>query len=450
MSHVIIDRTGGGKNKSSPNREKFMKRSTDALKKAVKEYIINDGDIKSISDGKSKNIKINNKTLSEPEIVYDSDVNDYDAVAPGNKSFERGDTISKPSKRGGKGRGKGGSNTSETLEDEYYFTLTHQEFLDIFFGDLELPDLIKKSLLEEPNYELRPAGFTTDGPPSRLDLRKTMLNSLRRSFSVNSSIQNDIDELEERMKSNDLSDVEKQVILAKLKELVSQQQNIPFLQELDLRYRKYEPRPIPSTKAVMFCVMDVSYSMSEWHKEMAKRFFMMLYLFLTKEYENVELVFVKHHHEAFEVSEQDFFYSRSSGGTVVSKALQLVLDIINKRYDNTLFNIYVCQISDGDDYGASDEYVAICDVMDKLMPKLQYFAYIEVEQNSMQSGLTTPIHVISSQSKKHSVLMEMYKSISQGYKKLNIRKVTSPKGIYSVFRSLFTKKNKGSVNEQAA
>ena len=127
---------------------------------------------------------------------------------------------------------------------------------------------------------------------------------------------------------------------------------IPFIDPLDVRYRRFERVPKPNTEAVMFCLMDVSGSMTEAMKDLAKRFFMLLHVFLIRRYRHVDVVFIRHTSTAEEVDEETFFYSRETGGTVVSTALEKMLEIARARYSTDRWNIYGAQASDGDNYGA--------------------------------------------------------------------------------------------------
>ena len=110
----------------------------------------------------------------------------------------------------------------------------------------------------------------------------------------------------------------------------------------------------------MFCLMDVSGSMDEERKDIAKRFFILLYLFLTRNYERIEVVFIRHHTIAKEVDEDEFFHSRESGGTVVSSALKLMQEIIRERYPLTEWNIYAAQASDGDNWDDDSSSAITC------------------------------------------------------------------------------------------
>lgn len=435
MTHIIIDRTVENKNKSSTNRAKFTRRASERIKEAVKDYISNDADIKSISDNKSKKVKVAGKTLKEPQITLDR-FRDRRQVVIGNKDFVVGDTVPKPKSSDAAGNTGG---PSDSDEDDFYFNLTHKEFLDIFFEGLELPDLVKKQLLDEADYIAHRAGYTSSGSPARLDLRKTLVNSFKRAFAVDGSIQTRIEELEKELETVETEE-EAENIRLELEELRESAASIPFLEERDLRYRHIEMVPQPVTKAVMFCILDVSGSMTSWHKETAKRFFMILYLFLTKQYENVEIVFIKHHHEAFEVSEHDFFYSRENGGTIVSKALELTHKIIKTRYPTALYNSYVCQMSDGDNWEEDGELAELNEHMSNILPLVQYFAFVDVKSSY-------PFSLFSvGSSGSPTTLMKQYVSIRDGnYEyadKFALRSINDTSDVYQVFRSLFEKYTK--------
>jgi uncharacterized sporulation protein YeaH/YhbH (DUF444 family) len=133
---------------------------------------------------------------------------------------------------------------------------------------------------------------------------------------------------------------------------------IPFIDPIDIRYRRFESIPKPVAQAVMFCLMDVSGSMSEHMKDMAKRFYMLLYVFLKRRCRHVEIVFIRHTDRAEEVDEHTFFYGPASGGTLVSSALQAMHEIVRSRFRPSDWNIYAAQASDGDNSTADGEAVA--------------------------------------------------------------------------------------------
>jgi len=199
---------------------------------------------------------------------------------------------------------------------------------------------------------------------------------------------------------------------------------VPFLDDTDICYRRRERIETPITQAVMFCILDVSGSMGPWEKEMAKRFFMLLYLFLSCNYSKVDIVFIRHHHTAQEVEEEEFFRSRENGGTVVSSALSLMADIVEKRYPVERWNIYGCQASDGDDY--TDDLPVVYDVMKKrVMPLVQYYAYIEVD------------------ARDQSELWSVYRDLHEAYDHFAMTRITAAADIYPVFRKLFERRREG-------
>jgi len=195
---------------------------------------------------------------------------------------------------------------------------------------------------------------------------------------------------------------------------------VPFIDTFDLRYNNFIQRPIPSTQAVMFCIMDVSGSMDQATKDMAKRFYLLLYLFLTRSYKNVEVVFIRHHTQAKEVDEQEFFYSPETGGTIVSSALRLMKDIIDSRYPAEQWNIYAAQASDGDNW--ADDSPLCRELLEKeLMPLVRYYAYIEITHRAHQS------------------LWQEYQALGQQFPHFAMEHIREVADIYPVFRDLFKK-----------
>jgi uncharacterized sporulation protein YeaH/YhbH (DUF444 family) len=198
---------------------------------------------------------------------------------------------------------------------------------------------------------------------------------------------------------------------------------IPFLDPVDLRYSNRVKTPKPSSQAVMFCVMDVSGSMDQVKKDAAKRFFILLYLFLERAYEKIEVVFIRHHTQATEVNEDEFFNSRESGGTVVSSALHLLNKIITERYASNSWNVYVAQASDGDNWD-NDSITCRELMIEKIMPLVRYFSYVEITEGEPQN------------------LWHEYARICDVHKNFAMQKIASPSDIYPVFRELFKKQVK--------
>jgi len=162
--------------------------------------------------------------------------------------------------------------------------------------------------------------------------------------------------------------------------------------------------------------------MDEAKKDTAKRFFILLYLFLTRSYEKIELVFIRHHTTALEVDEQEFFNSRESGGTVVSSAINLLQEILTQRYPTSEWNAYVAQASDGDNWD-NDSVTCRQILIDKILPLVQYFAYVEITDGEPQN------------------LWREYEQVASYHTHFAMRKIEDPADIYPVFRDLFKKQN---------
>jgi uncharacterized sporulation protein YeaH/YhbH (DUF444 family) len=418
MSVNIVDRRNSTKGKSSENRQRLLKRVEGQIKKALPD-IVKNTNVKDLTSSKEK-VNIPIKGINEPQFTYDKDTGDKKHVHPGNKEYTEGDLIKKP-KGGGKGSGQGkGSNDPATTEDEFTISISREEFLDYFFSDLELPDLVKKHLNSLVDFKQKRAGYSNYGNPSRLNITKSYKNSMARRMALGMYFDKKIKDIEDKLKGN-LTDDERTILEAELDKLKKMKIGVSFMEEVDLQYNNFEQVAIPVTSAVMFCVMDVSGSMGEKEKDISKRFFMLLYMFLTKQYERIELVFIRHHTSAKEVTEEEFFNSKESGGTVVISALELMAKIIRERYSEN-WNIYAAQASDGDVWDRSDaeDCAKILDL--DILNKVQYMIYIEICRNI------------------EGDLWNNYKVISNKRRNFEIGKINEVSEIWKVFQDFFKKK----------
>lgn len=405
----FIDRRQNSKSKSTINRQRFIRRFKQQIKSAVAESI-NKRSITDINQGEK--IIIPKKDLSEPSFGYGKG-GVREVILPGNKEFTAGDKIKRPKTVDG-GTGSEASDKGEGIDD-FIFELTKDEFLDLFFEDLALPDLVKTKLASEPTYEQVKAGFSTVGTPPNIHLIRSLKNAIARRRVFSGAYKKKIDKLESELNDEKENNKNKKLKIEKLKNKIK---SIPFIDNFDIRYNNRMKQKKMTTQAVMFCVMDVSGSMDETKKEIAKRFFILLYLFLTKSYQKITIVFIRHHTTAKEVDEQEFFYSRETGGTVVSSALELVHKIIVERFPTTDWNIYVAQASDGDNWNADSPKCRDI-LVDKIMPYVQHYAYVEI----------LPRH--------HQSLWQSYIAVKETYKNFAIRNITDITDIYPVFHDLF-------------
>ena len=413
----IIDRRQNPKGKSSENRQRFLKRVEDQIKKALPD-IVNGSGIKDVTSS-SERVKVPIKDISEPQFTYDKYSGNKRTIHPGNKEWSKGDKIRKEESGSGS-RGKKGSKESAPQEDEFTISISREEFLDYFFKDLELPDMIKKHLNTIVDWKRKRAGFSNWGNPSRLNVVKSFKNSMARRMALGVFFDKKIKGVEDKLKTEKDELVRKE-LEKELDKLKKMKLSVSFMEEIDLQYNNFEKFAVPTTCAVMFCIMDVSGSMGEKEKDISKRFFMLLYMFLTKQYEKIDIVFIRHHTEAFEVKEEEFFNSRESGGTVVIPALELMDKIITERY-NKDWNIYAAQASDGDVWDRSDANSCYMLLNEKLLNKIQYMIYIQVCRDY------------------EGDLWDNYKSLSKSRSNFEIGKINEVGEIWKVFQDFFKKK----------
>lgn len=418
MSH-LIDRRLNGKNKSAVNRARFIRRYKTQLKRAVSDAV-NGRSITDIDSGEK--VGIPSRDISEP-VFHHGPGGTREMVHPGNKDFLPGDRIQRPESGAGGGSGKGKAGNSGQGEDDFVFELSREEFMDLLFEDLELPRLVRNQLMGTTEFKSVRAGYATDGSPSNIDVVRSLKGGIARRTALGGPHRARIRELEEELAALLAAGVEETdprvvEIREEIDQLKTRIAALPFIDTFDLRYQSFVKQPEPTSKAVMLCIMDVSGSMDQVRKNLAKRFFILLYLFLQRNYDKIDLVFVRHHTIAQEVNEQEFFYSRETGGTVVSSALHLAYDILRERYDPSVWNIYAAQASDGDNW---DSDSALCRdlLINRLMPLMRYYAYVEI----------TP--------RQHQSLWYAYQEVKAAHPHFAMEEIGGPADIYPVFRELF-------------
>lgn len=417
----IIDRRLNSKNKNTVNRQRFLQRYRKQIKKAVSKAIGK----RSITDmDRGEDVSIPRDDVNEPVFSHGPGGR-RDFVLTGNKEFTTGDRIPRPPQSQGGGAGEGEASDSGEGDDDFVFQISQEEFLEFMFEDLALPNMVKRQLADSREFKTVRAGFSEAGSPSQLNVVRSLKSAHARKIALGAKNRRKRKELRAELEAfaEPLSDQEllrKQEILDEIEVLSRKINAIPYIDEFDLKYNLTVKLPQPSPKAVMFCLMDVSGSMTEEIKDTAKRFFFLLYLFLRRNYEKIELVFIRHHNTASEVNEHDFFYSRETGGTVVSSALELMDEVIQDRYSPTQWNIYAAQASDGDNWqGDTEKCVDLLN--NKILPCVQHYSYIEIGKRPPQE------------------LWYSYKEIQGGVfgDRFDLKAVQDNTQIYPVFRQLF-------------
>ncbi len=426
----IVDRRLNSKNKSLVNRERFLKRYQKQIRRAVSDAVSR----RTITDmEQGESITIPRRDISEPGFHHGQG-GKRDIVHPGNKEFVTGERIPRPPNGGSGGSGSGkASGDGEGMED-FVFQISQEEFLEYLFEDLALPNMVKRQLLSTDSFEYHRAGVSEVGNPAQINVMRSMRSAQGRRIALRGKerrrrreILAALEALNQGVDSPDIAE-QRALLKAELTQLNVKIHAIPWLDDFDLKYNLKVKIPKPSPKAVMFCVMDVSGSMTQDIKDTAKRFFFLLYLFLKKNYEKIEVVFIRHHTQAQEVDENTFFYARETGGTVVSSALHLMGDIIEERYSPSQWNIYVAQASDGDNWHEDNQRCHDA-LINTVLPFVQYYTYIEIGDRDPQG------------------LWYLYEHLQRDFlDRFAIQRVRNNAEIYPVFRELFKRHAGGEVN----
>lgn len=417
----ITDRRLNPGGKSLTNRRRFLERVKNSVRDAANRHMKG----RAIADEQSDaEVTISRDGIEEPEFRYDSNKGVWDIVLPGNKDYVVGDTIPKPPSGGGKGGTEGSPNGKG--EDDFRFYISYDEFVNAILEDLSLPDMVKATQKETISFTMRRAGYTTVGSASNLALERTMIQGIARRISLKTPKLTQIRDLEEQLE-DEIDPVRRVEIEETIALLRKRAEAISFLEKTDLRYNAFVKQAVPITQAVMVLIMDVSGSMGEHEKTIAKKFFVLLYLFLRRKYKNIDVVFIRHTHEAKEVDEETFFHSPETGGTLVSTAYDEMLRIIKERYPISEWNFYMAQASDGDNTESDNGWCTM--KLGAMLPWLQYATYVEIGRAAHAEYAHKP-----------SNLWTMMDGLQQVHRNLALRKLSDQAQVIETFRSLFQTK----------
>ncbi|NRA55746.1 MAG: YeaH/YhbH family protein [Gammaproteobacteria bacterium] len=416
----FIDRRLNGKNKSSVNRQRFIRRYKKQIQQSVSDAATS-REVTDVTSGES--ISIPTKDLGEP-FFHQGQGGIKERVLPGNDQYQAGDQIARP--KGGQGQGGGSGEASDSGEgaDEFQFNISKDEYLDLLFEDLELPNLQKNKINDILEQKRVRSGFSTVGLPNNINIVRSLRKSLARRIAMTGSERREIRALEQRISHllalSPPPTTEIEQLETDIEQLKKRLQRVPFIDDFDLMFNNYAKEFVPSSRAVMFCIMDVSGSMDQATKDIAKRFYILLYLFLSRRYKTIEVIYIRHHTQAKEVDEHEFFYSQETGGTIVSSALKLMHEIQQSRYPQDQWNVYAAQASDGDNW-ADDTPLCHQILSQKILPIARHFSYIEITNRSHQS------------------LWQQYQRLADTYPQFAIKHITQISDIYPIFRELFQK-----------
>jgi uncharacterized sporulation protein YeaH/YhbH (DUF444 family) len=421
----FIDRRLNPGGKSLENRQRFLRRAKTLVREAVRKTS-QERKVKDVLEGGEVSIPVGG--LGEPRFHRGGGIRDM--VLPGNIKYVEGEYLPRQGQGGGSDNSEAGEGTAE---DAFRFVLTREEFLDLFLDDLELPDLAKRALAEAESERPQRAGYTTSGSPSNISIGRTVRRAMTRRIALGRPRREEIALLESEAADKACTEERRAELRSEIEALKAKARRIPFIDPIDIRYRRFDPVPKPASQAVMFCLMDVSGSVTEHMKDLAKRFYMLLYVFLRRKYKCVEIVFIRHTDVAEEVDEQTFFHDPKTGGTKVSPVFEAMKDILDRRFAASKWNVYVAQASDGDSsYSEGEEILRL--LRDVVLPAVQYFAYLEVG-----SPDTSDDHYGMHHSAESSLWRLYSKLVAEGAP-LSMRKVSQRPEIFPVFRELFRRR----------
>ena len=447
-SFIFVDRRKTGRGKSLPNRQKLLKRIKDSIKNAKPEDIDAQGVKGGVGAGAGKQmtnpVKVARDALAEPTFQYARHSGERDLVLPGNDKWLKGDEFPLDSEDEGPGSGNG-NGPGEDGEDDFVINISRSEFFDVFFEDCELPDLEQTAEKELPQAVRKPAGFQKEGTPGQLSVIRSYRNSIGRRRALTLDDREERDRLQARLDELMLNDevrdgsdhdewtAEIKKISARIAEINARIAAIPTFEKVDHRYRKTEKVLVKSADAVLIMCMDVSGSMDEDRKRLARKFFALQYAFIKRKYPNTDLVFIDHTDTAEEVDEEEFFNTRRNGGTIISPAIGLAHQIVKERYDATQTNLYFSYAGDGDNWPGDNKEV-MAEFEDRgFLSKLRHAVYIQVgvEMGGGWGGA-------SGQSSFWTVMQ----SITNTSKKLHCVKVITEEDLFKAFKSVYGKKAK--------
>lgn len=400
---IFKEFNSGGKDRAAEDRRRHRELVEESIKKNIGDIIAEES---IIGQSKDKKIKIPIKSIKEYHFIYGKNT---PGVGSGDGSEKKGDRIGedKNGQQKGKGDGKAGN---EEGEDIYETEVTIEELINYLFDDLNLPDIDRKKMAEnEFIRNTKKIGYQRKGIPPRLAKRRSVIEKIKRKQAY-------IRSLEELDHNKNRTEAEQEELSGEIP-VQEEQKRFPFMED-DLRYHRVREDHKKDFNAVVICIMDVSGSMDQTKKYMARSFYFLLYQFIRMKYVNVQVVFVAHTTVAKEVTEKDFFHRGESGGTYISSGYEKALDIIEERYNPTTWNIYAFHCSDGDNW--SEDNKRAVEYAQKLCEVCNLFGYGEIVPGYYSSGSTIKSEFQRNIKSKNFAIVTMSKKedILSGLKKL--------------------------------
>lgn len=382
--------------RSAADRSRHKRKIEKAIREGVTDIIADESIIG--QEGK-KRIKIPVKGIKEWQFIFgQNESNKQVGSAPGSP-IHKGQVVKKGQQQQ---QGQGNNPGNDKGEEHYEVEITLEELAEYLFDSLKLPDLDRKKFKIAVQEKPKQHGTRPYGIRPRLDKKESAIQRLKRKSAAKRTEQIELDP-------------------------ETGEEVFPF-HDNDLRYHFIKEKPKEATNAVIFFMMDVSGSMTTNVKFIARSFYFLLYQFIRHKYEKVEIVFIAHTTEADEVDEERFFKRAAAGGTHISSAPFLALDLINDRYHPNSWNIYAFHCTDGDNWEEDNDKAIAAFI--ELRDVCQMLSYNEIVLASERPNWD---------SSENSKLWSRLKSIEGKNMKMNILK--SKDDIWPAFRHLFGVEN---------
>lgn len=385
---VFRENSGSG-DRSAGDRKRHRELVEESIKKNIGGVI---ADESIIDVSKEKKVKIPIRSKNEPQFRYGKN---QKGTGSGDGNQKRGDKIGEDGQKGGSGNQGAGDQEGEVIIE---IEVTMEQLINYLFDDLKLPDLDRRKLSDIDSVSFRKLGYQTHGIPPRLAKRRSVIENIKR-------------EQAEARGTEEEEDIERC-------NTGEESEDLPFKED-DLRYSRMRTENKKNYNAVVFCIMDVSGSMDQTKKYLARSFYFLLYQFLKLKYATVKIVFIAHTTTAKEVTEDEFFHRGESGGTKISSGYEKTLEIIQTRFTPSNWNIYAFHCSDGDNWDADNDRAV--KLANELCEVCNMFGYVEIPLDYYGYSATTIRNRLSRDVRKknfHLIEIKKKEDVYPGLKKL--------------------------------
>ncbi len=404
---IFRDCTSVGRDRTAEDRRRHRELVEESIKKNLGSIIAEES---IIGQSRDKKIKIPIKGIKEFQFIYGKN---KPGVGAGDGNEKRGDKFGADSGQSGQANGKAGNQEGEEI---YETEITIEEVIRYLFEDMKLPDIDKRKLSNLESKSYRKLGYQRKGIPPKLAKKRSAIERIKRKQASKRSIRELSGEVQKSAEGVNQNVFDNDAISSDKNDT----QRFPFIED-DLRYYRIKEDNKRDYNAVVICIMDVSGSMDQTKKYLARSFYFLLYQFLRLKYANVEVAFVAHTTTAKEVNEKEFFHRGESGGTYISSGYDKAIEIINERYSPSNWNVYAFHCSDGDNWSEDNKRAIesgkkLCELCNlfgygEIVPG--YYAMGSTIKNELLNNIASPNFYAISINKKEDVLPALKKLLDK-------------------------------------